>query len=227
MSKRRIEILCAGYAAMVAFFALRRLMCKDEIQASCGMPYSAFTLAASVRTAFQCELDQSRGDRGLGDHAEICSSKDGAWIAELRMVQGVVELDTKSQFRVLAQSSHDGPFTQRKIGVQLRRPVENALACVAVPRGAIGADGRRRAQCRRINPGAKPRFQAAGCGYGGKRPARAEIDGRGRGLAVDRAAIRILRVSGKPLCRMTMPVVNHPFNSLAAAPVSCTGLGNW
>lgn len=142
-----------------------------------------------LEQVFQCELDQSRGDRGLGDHAEICSSKDGAWIAELRMVQGVVELDTKSQFRVLAQSSHDGPFTQRKIGVQLRRPVENALACVAVPRGAIGADGRRRAQCRRINPGAKPRFQAAGCGYGGKRPARAEIDGRGRGLAVDRAAI--------------------------------------
>src|ERR1039458_2350265 len=126
---------------------------------------------------FQCELDQTRGNRGLGDHTEVCRPQRSAWIAELGMVEGVVEFDAERQFGVFPEASHHGSLSQRKIGIKLRRPIEETLAGVAVPGGAVGSDRGRSAQGRRIDPAAESRFHAAGCGQGGGRRTRAERNG--------------------------------------------------
>ncbi len=54
----------------------------------------------------QAELDQPRCHRGLGNDAEVCRSQSRAGIAELRVVQRIVEFHAQRNCCFFPEASH-------------------------------------------------------------------------------------------------------------------------
>src|ERR1700730_14601105 len=111
---------------------------------------------------FQAELDQPRRHRGLRNDAEVCRSQSSAGIAELWVVQRIVELHPESKLCAFPKAPDRGRLADREIRIELSRSVGNTLTSIPVTQRAVGPDCGRITDCRLIHPITQTRPGSAG-----------------------------------------------------------------
>ena len=77
-------------------------------------PFSDVTedVLCILEKVLQAELDQPRRHRGLGNDAEVCRSQSRAGIAELRVVQRIVEFHAQRNCCIFPEASHSRRLTK-------------------------------------------------------------------------------------------------------------------
>src|SRR5262249_55806265 len=144
------------------------------------------------------ELDKPRRHRGSGDDAEVCRPKIRARICELRVIEGIVELDAKSNLCIFAKAADHSRFAEREIRIELSRSIHNALTGTSVTRRPIGPNYRRLADYGLVNPIIQTRRGTARGHQVFICRAWAKSDGGGSGETIDGATAAVDQRHGCP-----------------------------
>src|SRR3954470_449088 len=106
--------------------------------------------ALRLEDVLQPKLDQARSNGRLRDPPEAGRSKRRARIAELRVIECVVELHAEGHVRYAVRRTYVRLLAEREVRVELPGPIQNALPGVAIARRSICADCGRGTELRRV-----------------------------------------------------------------------------